>query len=428
MRTFICRTGTRCHGSIQFCTTGVVLRQMQSDPYLKTISHLILDEIHERDIMSDFLITLVKKIVRQRKDLKLILMSATLNSQQFSDYFGGCELLHIPGFTHHVEEYYLEDVLEKTGFIFKSPRSQHCNTEAASDFENEIGSYIEEMRAEKKYPQRVITQIANPMSEYENMSLVLEVIVQICRVSWCRDMFMSSCLTVFSRCLQEAEPGAILIFLTGFNEISSLMQNIRFCRDLDRRKYLLLPLHSQMETVEQKKIFETPPNGIRKIILSTNIAETSITIDDVVFVVDCGRIKMSNINVETNLQSLSSQWITVANSVQRKGRAGRVKPGVCYHLFSKWRARSLEPYPKPEILRTRLEDVILTIKMLQLGKAEEFLNLVMDKPDSKVVKTSIELLKRLNALDERENLTPLGYHLAKLPMAPQVGKMILLGE
>lgn len=155
---------------------------MESDPFLKTVSHLILDEIHERDILSDFLIVLVKEVLRQRKDLKLILMSATLNSQQFSDYFGGCELLHIPGFTHHVEEYYLEDVLEKTGFVFDSKYSLD-KIESTSKHKGEIGSYIEEMKAEKKYSDSVIAQIADPISECENQALLLEVIVHICCVS-----------------------------------------------------------------------------------------------------------------------------------------------------------------------------------------------------------------------------------------------------
>ena len=155
---------------------------MKINPSFKTISHLILDEVHERDIKTDFLITLVKRMVRQHENLKLILMSATLNSQQFSDYFGGCELLHVPSFTHHVEEYYLEDVLEKTGYTFDSP-DLIDDIESVDKHAEEIGSYIEEIKAEKKYSQHVITQIANPMSEQENMSLFLEVIEYICCVS-----------------------------------------------------------------------------------------------------------------------------------------------------------------------------------------------------------------------------------------------------
>lgn len=115
----------RPHGSVVFCTTGMLLKQMETDPFLVEYSHLILDEIHERDIMSDFLLTLIKQVITKRKDLKLILMSATLNSEKFSDYFGGCEHINIPGFTFPVEEYYLEDVLELTDFSFGENREEH---------------------------------------------------------------------------------------------------------------------------------------------------------------------------------------------------------------------------------------------------------------------------------------------------------------
>lgn len=161
--------------------------------------------------------------------------------------------------------------------------------------------------------------------------------------------------------------------------------------------------------------------------IATNIAETSITIDDVVFVIDTGKIKISSYDAETNSQMLKAQWVAKANANQRRGRAGRVRPGVCFHLYSRARGKVLEDYQKPEILRTRLDDTILTTKILQCGKAEPFLSSVMDPPDPLTIEKSLKLLTRLNAIDEKENLTPLGYHLARLPMAPQLGKMILLG-
>lgn len=181
-----------------------------------------------------------------------------------------------------------------------------------------------------------------------------------------------------------------------------------------------------MPTIEQKQIFATPL-GKRKIIVATNIAETSITIDDVVFVIDCGLIKITNYDPVTNTESLSPQWVSLANASQRKGRAGRVKPGVCFHLYSKAREMILDQYQKPEILRRRLEDTILSAKVLQLGQIEPFFEQLIDSPDPDAVKTSLDLLLRLNALTDDEKLTPLGYHLAKLPMAPQLGKMILFG-
>lgn len=136
---------------------------------------------------------------------------------------------------------------------------------------------------------------------------------------------------------------------------------------------------------------------------------------------------MSNFDAATNTQTLKAEWVSLANSDQRKGRAGRVRPGICYHLFSKARHQILEKYQKPEILRLRPDDSILTAKILQLGKIQPFFQNLMDPPDEEAVALSLHLLRRINALDGDENLTPLGYHLARLPLSPQIGKMILLG-
>lgn len=228
--------------------------------------------------------------------------------------------------------------------------------------------------------------------------------------------------------MQETKQGAILVFLTGYVDISSLYNKMELSSKFPSSKYTVIPLHSQMPTVDQKQIFEKPPEGMRKIVLSTNIAETSITIDDVVFVIDCGKMKIKNFDVKMNSQTLQLEWVSSANASQRKGRAGRVQPGICYHLFSRARHKLLDDYQKPEILRTRLEAVILTAKVLQLGDVEEFFEKLMDPPDPGTVRLSLDLLRTLNALDSEENLTPLGYHLARLPLGPQMGKMILLGR
>lgn len=182
-----------------------------------------------------------------------------------------------------------------------------------------------------------------------------------------------------------------------------------------------------MPTMSQKAIFSRPPKGTRKIVIATNIAETSITIDDVVFVVDAGKIKMSNFDVNSNLATLKPEWVSLANARQRRGRAGRVQPGICYHLYTRAREMTLEQFVVPEMLRTRLEEVILQIKILEFGKAATFLSKVMETPDPKAVILALEMLHTINALDDDEQLTPLGFHLAQLPMDPQTGKMILLG-
>jgi ATP-dependent RNA helicase DHX36 len=398
------RRSPRDRGSVCFCTTGIVLKMMENDPSLSTISHLILDEIHERDVMSDFILALIKKIITKRKDLKIILMSATLNSEKFSKYYNNAPHVNIPGFTFPVTEFYLEDVIFRTGYIFDHKKISREKIRTYSDF---IEPYVRQLEATKQYNRHVCIQLRNPECENINLKLILELLIDICQ--------------------KEKDKGAILIFLTGFQDISSLSKMISDSGYFPPYQYLVFPLHSLMPTVEQKQIFEEPPHGMRKIIIATNIAETSITIDDVVYVIDCGKIKVTNFDAATNSDILAPQWVSLANANQRRGRAGRVKPGICFHMYSKAREMLLEQFQLPEILRKRLEDVILTAKVLQLGDIEPFFRELIDSPDPETVTLALDLLKRLNALTDDEKLTPLGYHLAKLPMAPQMGKMILFG-
>lgn len=384
---------------------------MENDPSLSNVSHIILDEIHERDINSDFLLALLKFLITKRSDLKVILMSATLNSESFSKYYNDAPHINIPGFTYPVKEYFLEDVLERTKFHFpqnKTSREDKFNRKSEnSDFVNFIEPHVRLLEKGGQYSKHVLQQLRNPESEKPNLDLILALLIDICH--------------------KERGDGSILVFLTGFMEISSLNTKIENCGKFPRNRYIIIPLHSQMPTVDQHQIFDPAPPGKRKIIISTNIAETSITIDDVVYVIDCGKIKMKTFDAETNIQSLLPQWVALANASQRKGRAGRVQAGVCYHMFSKARYMILEQYQKPEILRTRLDSVILIAKILQLGQVEKFFSHLIDPPDPQTIQLSLDLLKRLNALDDDEKLTPLGYHLARLPISPQMGKMILFG-
>uniref|UniRef100_A0A1Y1N3Q9 RNA helicase n=1 Tax=Photinus pyralis TaxID=7054 RepID=A0A1Y1N3Q9_PHOPY len=400
-------------GSILFCTTGVILRLMEGDPCLNKVSHIIIDEIHERSIHSDFLITLLKDVLVKRPNLKVILMSATLNAEKFSAYFNNCPHLNIPGFTFPVQEFYLEDVLMKTNFCMSSqPFKKYTWRDRKRDKDDFYTSfmepYVRQLEANKTCSAKVCAILRDPQLEAGvNMDLIFALIVNICET--------------------ERDPGAILVFLTGFVEISSLNQRMETCGKFPSNKFLIVPIHSQMPTVNQRQVFDRPPPGVRKIVLSTNIAETSITIDDVVFVIDCGKIKYTDYDPQTNNYTLQAHWVALANADQRRGRAGRVQPGVCYHLFSRPRRFVLEKYQKAEILRTRLENTILTIKVLQIGTAAEFLSKLIDSPNPDAIAVSIDLLQRMNALDENENLTPLGYHLAYLPIAPQMGKMVIFG-
>lgn len=398
----------RTTGSILYCTTGIILQRLNTDPTLSTVSHLILDEIHERGMLEDFLICVSKDVLKLRPDLKLILMSATLNADFFSSYYGGAPTLHIPGYTFPVKEYYLEDIVEKTRYQFNArnaPRWQQKSIKKKEEqFNAMIKPYARELQNDGRYSQTTINEIRQPISEEINHDFIVELLRHI-----------------------DYEPeGAVLIFLPGWTEISDLNRKIQADDELGSNRFLVIPLHSMMPTYNQKQIFETPPHGVRKIILATNIAETSITINDVVYVIDCGKMKVKNFDKEENVTTLLPEWISVANSRQRRGRAGRVANGICFHMYSRAREQTFAEYPQPEMLRVRLEEIMLHIKILKLGKVKPLLARVMEPPDEKVVDMSLALLRNISALDDSENLTPLGFHLAQLPLDPLTGRMLIM--
>ncbi|XP_011304588.1 ATP-dependent RNA helicase DHX36 [Fopius arisanus] len=398
----------RDYGSMLFCTTGLLLQYMQSDPALRDFSHIILDEIHERNTESDFIITLLKQVLPKRPDLKVILMSATLNSESFANYYDNCPNVHIPGFTYPVEEFYLENILEKTRFKFPLQKPERHGKkfkkmEKVSDFQGIIEPAVRKMESEG-VPHYVTNELRNPNSEVLSLELIQELLVWISSTK---------------------RPGAILVFLPGMMDISKLNKSLHESGEFPGHRFQIYPLHSRLPTVDQRMIFKPPVPGVRKIIIATSIAETSITIEDVVYVVDCGRTKLTRFDIAKNLETLEPEWISLANAKQRRGRAGRVQPGEVYKLYTRAREMTFDQYPTPEMLRTPLEQVILQAKILQLGRIEVFLGSVMDPPEDRAIQLSLDLLRTLNALDTNEHLTPLGYHLAKLPLDPRTGKMIL---
>lgn len=399
----------RDRGSILFCTTGILLQQLQGDPYIMGASHVILDEVHERDLQTDFLSIILKDLLTVRPDLRVILMSATINAELFSGYFGNCPRLEIPGITFPVEVIYLEDVLEQIGYRGNSVFSRNAGIRRRDrkEFENMRQDAMPFIRSlEGKYSNKTL----DTLSEWNELCIDLDLVHAL----------------ISEICTKKPE-GAILVFLPGWEQINELNKRLKADSSL-RGSSLIIPLHSMMPTVNQRQVFDRPPSGVRKIVLATNIAETSITINDVVYVIDCGKIKMSNFDVDKNLATLDAEWVSMANAQQRKGRAGRVQPGVCYRLYTSWRESQLEAYQLPEMLRTRLETLILKIKILKLGSAEAFLQKAINPPSSEALHLSLQFLITLKALNEDETLTPLGYHLAKLPLDPQTGKMIIMAS
>ncbi|KAL9246207.1 hypothetical protein vseg_019772 [Gypsophila vaccaria] len=402
-----------------FCTTGILLRRLLVDRTLKGITHVIVDEIHERGMNEDFLLIVLKELLPRKPELKLILMSATLDAELFSSYFGGAPLVNIPGFTYPVETYFLEDVLEKSGYVltpynqtddYGQDRQWKMTKQGFRKRKSQIASVVENAVATadlRAYSIQTRESLSCWNPDSIGFNLIEDLLCKIC---------------------EYEGPGAVLVFMTGWDDISSLKEKLLAHHTLgDPNKVLLLACHSSMASSEQRLIFEKPKDGVRKVVLATNIAETSITIDDVVFVVDCGKAKETSYDALNNTPCLLPTWISKVSAQQRRGRAGRVRPGVCYHLYPRCVYEAFSEYQLPEILRTPLQSLCLQIKSLKLGSISEFLSSALQSPEPLAVQNAIEYLKVIGALDENENLTVLGRYLTMLPMEPKLGKMLVLG-
>ncbi|CAK1587025.1 unnamed protein product [Parnassius mnemosyne] len=410
----------RSRGSIQYCTTGILLVELEVNQGLTNWSHIILDEVHERDCHVDLSMCMLKQVLKRRKDLKLILMSATLDAENLSAYYDNCSIMHIEGLAYPVKDVYMEDILQMTKYKLPdiTPQKQknrpkwHQYTNrnrAAGEMEKDIRykAEIAEWLESKKRTLDidVYKTLQDSRIEDMNLELILELLKYICR----------------------GNPGAVLIFLPGIGEISKLLRMMNDSNFFPSNRYEIYPLHSKLPSLEQHKIFERPPEGIRKIIVATNIAETSITIDDIIYVIDCGRVKMSGFNVKDNVSTLKNEWVSQANLRQRRGRAGRCQPGICYHMMTSFRASKLDERMLPELQRSNLLEPVLSIKRLRLGIACDAFSIMPSPPCTSTVQWAVRHLQQCGALDVRETLTPLGWHLARLPLHPAAGKLLLLG-
>ncbi|XP_027566041.1 3'-5' RNA helicase YTHDC2 isoform X1 [Pipra filicauda] len=559
---------------VTFCTNGILLRTlMAGDSTLSNVTHVIVDEVHERDRFSDFLLIKLRDVLQTQTNLKLIISSAALDANLFIRYFGCCPVIHIQGRPFEVKEMFLEDILRSTGYTNKEmikykkekqqeEKQQSSLTEWCSAQEN--NSTLEPQR-QKSVPRAMeeynllgdggdtvfnqltekdvnclepwlIKEMDSCLSDIwlhkdidsfaqvfhliltENLSVdyrhsetsatalmiaagrgFLNQVEQLismgasihCRssngwmaVDWAKrfgqtevvDLLESysasagfgnldesslvqtsgSDLSAEDRELLTAyhhssddekvdldlimhllynichscEAGAILIFLPGYDEIVSLRDRILYD---DRRfadnahRYQVFMLHSNMQTLDQKKVLKSPPSGVRKIILSTNIAETSITVNDVVFVIDSGKVKEKSFDALSCVTMLKMVWISKASAIQRKGRAGRCQPGVCFRLFSRLRFQNMLEFQTPELLRMPLQELCLHTKLLAPINCSivDFLMKAPDPPPALIVRNALQMLKTIDAMDPWEDLTELGYHLTELPVEPHLGKMVL---
>uniref|UniRef100_A0A8C1MEV0 ATP-dependent DNA/RNA helicase DHX36 n=1 Tax=Cyprinus carpio TaxID=7962 RepID=A0A8C1MEV0_CYPCA len=409
----------RKQGSVLYCTTGIILQWLRSDPYLSSVSHLILDEIHERSLQSDVLLSIVKDLLTAREDLKVVLMSATLNAEKFSKYFNNCSMIHIPGYTYPVKEYLLEDVVELLRF---KPQHQDRRPRYRRGFMHGQNVRPEKEQKEAEYRESWPCFARTLRDRYSDSTIdALEMMDDDDKIN------LELIVALIRHIVMKEDNGAILVFLPGWDNISTLNDLLMADQIFKSDRFMIIPLHSLMPTVSQTQVFKKPPPGVRKIVIATNIAETSITIDDVVYVIDGGKIKETHFDTQNNIRTMTAEWVSLANAKQRKGRAGRVSPGKCYHLYNGLRASLLDNYQLPEIQRTPLEELCLQIKILKLGPIASFLRKTMDPPADKAIELAITHLVDLNALDRNEELTPLGFHLARMPVEPHIGKMILFG-
>ena len=338
---------------VKYMTDGFLLRECLIDPEMKNYSCIMLDEAHERSISTDVLFGLLKQATELRKDLKVIVTSATLDSLKFSEYFKKAPIFSIPGRTFPVETLYTRE----------------------------------------------------PETDYLDASLI----------------------TIMQIHLNEP-PGDILLFLTGQEEIDSACE-VLFERmkslGTDIPELIILPVYSALPSEMQSRIFDPAPPGTRKVIIATNIAETSLTIDGVYYVVDPGFVKQKVYNSKTGMDALVVTPISQAQAKQRSGRAGRTGPGKCYRLYTERAYRDeMLATPVPEIQRTNLASTVLQLKAMGINDLLHFD--FMDAPPVEAMIHALELLHTLSALDDEGLLTRLGRRMAEFPLDPNLSKMLIM--
>lgn len=386
---------------INFMTTGVLLRRMQTSAEdivssLADVSHVIVDEVHERSLDTDFLLALLRAVLRRRKDLRLVLMSATLDAHIFLGYFGGAEKVgqvSISGRAFPVEDVYLDDIIRATGFD--------------NPFGSSGGGDIDEHDEAPKEGSTKDTTVAG--------------IIQTLGGGINYELISSTVQYIDSK--YSGKAGGILIFLSGTLEIDRCLEAV------SKHAFVhALPLHASLTPQEQKRVFGQPPAGKRKVIAATNVAETSITIDDIVAVIDTGRVKETRYDSLSNMVILDEVWASRAACQQRRGRAGRVQSGQCYKLYTrKAEQKNMPERPEPEIRRVPLEQLCLSVKAMSgIRDVTTFLANTITPPESQAIEGAICLLHRIGALDQ-DRLTSLGRYLSLIPADLRIAKLLTYG-
>ena len=391
-----------------YATVGVVLRMLESSRTLDDITHLIIDEVHERSIDTDFLLIVLRALMVRRPELKVVLMSATVDATRFSKYLDNAPIINVPGRTFPVQTKFLEDAIELTGYTRTDTKEQRQEDDLDGD-----GTVESNPTGISRQLQGYSAATRNTLSNYDEYRIDFELIVRLME-----QIATDPSYADYSK--------ATLVFLPGIAEIREL-NDLLTGSPIFQHHCWVIPLHSTIASEDQQLAFRLPPPGVRKVVLATNIAETGITIPDVTCVIDTGKHKEMRYDERRQMSRLIQSFISRANAKQRRGRAGRVQEGLCFHLFTKHRHDELMAEQQtPEMLRLSLQDLVMRVKICGLGKIEETLAQALDPPLAKNVRRAIETLIEVGALTAGEDLTMLGSQLAKLPLDANLGKLCLM--
>lgn len=444
--------------ALLFCTTGVLLRMLEEDPELTNVTHVLVDEVHERTVENDFLLLTLKSLLQQQATsgrsagmLRVCLMSATMDSQVLENYFSKdfapVPRIKVGGRTFPVTQLHLEDALALTRHTVDSGADWCRHSQAAQrrqtrkENSRQDGERAERPPSESDFMVRfpradmgVCRALAALDPDALNVTLVCELVMWFRRCgSLSRALHSVGASDSRSEAAAQENKGeAVLVFLPGTKEIEDVKEALmmgELGRDYQQREWVL-PLHGSLPAEEQKRVFLRPPSGVVKVVLATNVAETSITIDDVGFVIDSGRVKEERYEAARRMASLEDVLVSRAAAKQRRGRAGRVQPGLCVHLYPSDAPQAA--YTEPEVRRVALEQLVMRTKALRLRglggtRAADICSRLPEPPDIEAVNVAVMELTSLGALSPREELTELGNLLAKLPVDARLGKLILLG-
>lgn len=345
---------TSANTKIKIMTDGILLEELRSDPMLEKYSIIIVDEAHERSLNIDFILGLLKEIIKKRDDFKVLVSSATINAKLFSDYFNGAPVISVKTSPFPVEEKYFK----------------------VKDVED---------------TKEQISLICSIMSEIEN----------------------------------NGKPGDVLIFLPGEAAIKDCCSQLEMLNRAIGGSMVVMPLYARLSPEDQNRVFDVLPEGKRKVVVATNIAETSITINGIVYVIDPGYAKINYYNPRTFTSYLELKPISRASCDQRKGRAGRTAPGVVYRLFSREEYEQREEYTKEEIYRTDLSEVVL--RMLDLGITNYESFDFISRPGRGAIQSAMDTLISLGAVDSLNSLTPIGKMMVDFPLMPRLARILLEG-